>query len=129
MNLKRRNKFLFFGFIVLLIILFSTYAYIFRPPEKIENSTAIFMGNTNDFLLKIAKKPNEWNTKTVQLTGRISSIEDEGLLLEGNTFCQFKNKSLLTKLKKDQTITIKGIIVGFDDLFNELKLNQCIIIK
>ncbi len=129
MNLKKRNNVLFFGFIVLLIILFSVYKYIYKPPKKTEEIEVVFVGNTKDFLLKINTESDKWITKVIQLKGRISSIEDEGLLLDGNTFCQFENKSFLTKLKKDQIVTIKGAVIGFDDLFNELKLNQCIIIE
>ncbi len=127
MNSKKRNNFILLGVLVFLIVSFFVYKSIFKSPDKVENIEIVFNGNTSEFLSLISTNSEEWNGKVIQLNGTISTIEQQGILLDNSTFCQFKDNTLLTKLQKDQTISVKGIVIGYDDLLNELKLNQCII--
>ena len=43
-------------------------------------------------------------------------------------FMQYKNKQK-EAIKEKKIITLKGRIVGYDDIMEEIKLDQCIVIK
>jgi hypothetical protein len=47
--------------------------------------------------------------------------------LDNTIICNLKSPD--SSIKKDQAVTVKGRVVGFDDLMGELKLDQCFIIK
>ena len=68
-----------------------------------------------------------WQDKVVVITGAISGTDEKGVILSSSIFCQLKDATKITDLKIEQTITLKGRVIGYDDLLEELKLDQCII--
>lgn len=128
MSLSKKSKIRIVVILSLLVITAcSIYAYVFKPHDKVVDITSEYIGSANDFMVKIKEDAKLWNSKIVTLTGEISSLEANGIILENNIFCQFDNASETLNLQKGKTTTIKGHIIGYDDLFDELKLNQCII--
>ena len=126
MNWLKKNKFL----VLLLIIAFggySAYEYVYKPHKMIEELTTEFIGNSTELLSKIKVDVNIWNSKIVELSGQITSIDQNGVTLNEQIYCQFKEPLKTSALKENQTIKIKGRIIGYDDLLDELKLEQCII--
>ena len=65
--------------------------------------------------------------KAVAISGKIVSVKDKEVILENAIVCNLKNAD--TSLKENQQVTIKGRVVGYDDLMEEIKLDQCFIIK
>ena len=65
--------------------------------------------------------------KPIEVSGVVTSAKDSIVTLDSNVSCK------LTAINKDakvgQKATIKGRVVGFDDLFGELKLDQCNLAK
>lgn len=126
MNWLKRNKIL----LTLLIVFFgaySTYKYVYRPHKNIEKLATNFTGNCNEFLSKIKEDTNIWNSKIVELSGKVTSIDKNGITLNKQIYCLFKEPLKTARLKKNQTIKIKGRVIGYDDLLDELKLEQCIL--
>jgi len=129
MNLFLKNKRIVFVVVALMIAAYGMYKYAYKPHETIESLTTSFVGDSSDFLIKIQENPDNWQNKVVQLTGKISSKDKKGVLLNNSIYCQFRTASEVAKLKSLEKITIKGRIIGYDDLLEELKLDQCIIQK
>ena len=69
----------------------------------------------------------QWHNKIIQITGTITAIQEEGILLNQDIYCQFDDK--LINAAENEVITLKGRVIGFDELLEEIKLNQCIIIQ
>ncbi len=126
MNFLKKNKKLSFLALILIIAYFIT-THIYKPHPEIENSKPHFKGNAVSFITKIQSNHSEWNNKIVELSGDIISLDSKGIMINENIYCQFKDTSDLVTLKNNQTINIKGFVTGYDDLLNELKLNQCIL--
>lgn len=126
MNWLKKNR---LTILILLIVIagYSVYKYTYKPHKTIEKLTPNYVGTSNDFLEKASTNFKEWNSKVVELTGDITSIDSEGITLNNQIFCQFKTLNEIPLLKLQQTITLKGRVIGYDDLLNELKLNQCIV--
>jgi hypothetical protein len=128
MNFRPKSKFIILLSVVISIIAFPTYKYIYKPHETIENRKADYKGKANSFLSKITNDGvTNWLNKTIELNGEITSLDSKGILFNNNIYCQLKESSEIKFLQKNQSITIKGIVIGYDDLLEELKLNQCII--
>ncbi|CAL2087576.1 hypothetical protein [Tenacibaculum sp. 190524A05c] len=113
----------------LLTISFFIYQYTFRPNESIEDISPDYLGTSIDFIRLATTNFDSWNTKVVQLTGEITALDKNGFTLNNKLFCQFKHEDDSSNVKANQTITIKGRVIGYDDLLEELKLNECIQLK
>lgn len=114
----------FFG-----IVIWYSFSYLFSEPVKVINIEPEFVGLSNELKHLINKDFNGLNNKVIQIEGIISKIYEDGILLDENIFCQFDEDINLTSKAVNKEITIKGKVVGFDELLMELKLNQCSIIQ
>jgi len=118
----KRSKWLF---IITAFISVVFFLYLYQPQKKIENIKPSYLGTSKDFIKNSDRDYNSWNTKTIELTGEISSVLEDGLMLDDFIYCQLKENQ--NKVTKNQKITIKGIVLGYDEMLNELKMTECII--
>ena len=61
--------------------------------------------------------------KAVAVKGTITDVNSTQIIVDNAIICILKNPN--STLVKNQTVTVKGRVVGFDDLMGELKLDQC----
>ncbi|MGB1041984.1 MAG: hypothetical protein ACPGU6_01190 [Tenacibaculum sp.] len=123
----RKYKSLTTIFILLIVVFFISYNYVFKAPLTTKNSPTDFKGTSEELMLMVLKNNDSWLNKTVEISGVISNKDNHGFILKENIYCQLSNNNTINTLQKNQPITIKGKIIGYDDLLDELKLNQCII--
>jgi hypothetical protein len=126
MNSLKKNKRLLIIIVVVLVGVIG-YNQIFKEAKTTEEIETSFIGSSGELLTLLSKENSQLKDKAVEIQGTITSINDEGIIIDSSIFCQFLNFEIIQQLKEQQTINIKGIVVGYDDLLNELKLNQCII--
>ena len=126
MNWLKKNKNILLG-LLLVCAIYGAYTYAYKPHKSIEELDSNYIGASNNFLEKASVNFNEWNSKVVELTGKITGLDSKGVTLNNQIFCQFSNPLKIKTLNLNQKITIKGRVIGYDDLLDELKLNQCIL--
>ncbi|MDG5492114.1 hypothetical protein [Psychroserpens sp. SPM9] len=119
-------------FIVLIILSIIGYNYIYQDHRNIENESAQFEISTHAIALQFKENAKDAEAKylntTVAVFGSITEKDSNAITLDDKVFCQFsktiKNENTLTtKLK------IKGRVIGYDDLLEQVKLDQCTINK
>ncbi|MFK8060436.1 MAG: hypothetical protein AB8B78_10135 [Polaribacter sp.] len=98
-----------------------------KAPAKIETKEVVFDGLASDFLTKVQDDAAVWQDKVVNLKGKITAIDSKGITLENQIYCQFREDVNFSSLKINTQITLKGRVIGYDDLLEEIKLDQCII--
>jgi len=81
-----------------------------------------------DIVSVLSDSPEKWQNKIVELTGTISQIDQNGFMLNESIYC-VKDKTSKSSLIENNSYTIKGRIIGYDDLMEELKLDKVIILK
>lgn len=66
--------------------------------------------------------------KSIEVTGVISSVNDSLVSIDESVLCTMKeiNKSAVIVGKN---VSVKGRVIGFDDLMGEIKLDECVINK
>ena len=129
MSLSKKSKIAFGVLFIIVIAVFSVYKYSTKPPAEIEDRSVDFTGTSKELFREIEINTLLWQDKIVLISGEISSLDDKGFVLSQNIYCILKEVSTLKKITSKQNITIKGRIIGYDDLLEELKLDQCIIQK
>lgn len=120
---------------VILILLFVFvviigYRYVYQNHRNIATEASIYkftaLDISNEFVINPIVSENKYLNKTIEVSGSISDKNPQNITLNGKVFCQFSNK-IETTLDTDQ-IKIKGRLIGYDDLLEQVKLDQCIII-
>lgn len=122
----------YFVIILILIIGFFSYQYIYKSHRNIKNETPHYLKNSsdliNDFTSNYEIASQKYIDKTIQLTGVISAINETSLEIDNKIICYFSDMLIDDELLNN-SVTIKGRCIGYDDLLEELKMDQCIIIK
>ena len=127
MSLSKKSK-IFFGIVIVGIITATVvYFYAMQPPKQIESKKVDFTGSSDSFLSEVQKDFAVWQDKVVLLTGTITTADENGIILSNQIYCQFREDVDKTAIQPNQEIKLKGRVIGYDDLLEELKLDQCII--
>ena len=127
MFLSKKNKLFVLVILAITSIGFTFYQYSFKPPVKISEKKIDFVGSSTELLNKIQKEGNQWQDKVVIISGKITKLDSQGIMISPNIYCQFLDSIFSKKIQLNDTISVKGRVIGYDDLFEELKLDQCLI--
>ncbi len=127
MSLSKKSKWVLIILIFVLIGAYSAYKYAYKPHTTIEELTVDFSGTSEDLMAKVVEDFTLWNNKVVELSGIITSKGEKGITLNNAIYCQFREDVSFSELELNQSIKLKGRLIGYDDLLNELKLNRCIL--
>jgi len=126
--LKRMSKILGIIAVIVIVSFFSIryYAYNVGKRDIQSEETAFSVSSEaiiNEFSSNAAASNKKYLEKPVTVSGIVTSINDKEVILDNSVNCNFLNVS--KTLKKDQKVTIKGRVVGYDDLLGEVRLDQC----
>lgn len=107
------------------------YKYIMTGGERnleTENSAFVVSSSTiyDEFLSNPELSTTKYLNKAIEISGKVSAYENNLVTLDGKISCLLKTNE---KVVLNTSIVIKGRVTGFDDLLEELKLDQCIIIN
>jgi len=118
--------------VVLIVVAFIGYNYIYQDHRTIENETAKFVMNSkeieNQFSTNIKTAEDLYLNKTIEVSGLISEVNTNNITLDDKVFCQF-SEAIKASIKENSNLKIKGRVIGYDDLLEQVKLDQCTIIK
>lgn len=113
---------------ILAIVFYSIKYYIYHSGSRdVQTESAAFnlssQAITAEFMSNSEAANKKFLDKTVEISGKVSSINGKEVILENSINCNFSQA--ITYVKVGQMVIIKGRIIGFDDLLGELKLDQC----
>lgn len=101
--------------------------YVNRPQREILNETARFQISADSLYSIFSNQNSDVTSKfidqTIVVSGQITQYDSVSILLNNKIFC--KLSYINRNINSDQTIILKGRCVGFDDLLEEVKLDQC----
>ena len=124
----RRIKFLGIVIVVIIISFLSIRYYVYNAGRRdIQSEETAFEVSSdailNDFTSNPTTSNKKYLEKTITVSGIITSVKGEEVILDNSVNCNFLTAS--KSIKKNQKVTIKGRVVGYDDLLGEVKLDQC----
>ena len=119
-------------FVIALIIGFSVFNYVFHGGERdLATEEAAFTVTSKniiaEFAANVSAATKKYSDKAIAVSGIVTAVTDSIVTIDNTIICNFKSPD--TTIKNEQAITVKGRLVGFDDLMGELKLDQCSINK
>lgn len=113
---------------VLLVSIFL-YFYVYKSHRDINSEIATFSVSVlqlhNDFLDNPEASTKKYADKTIETYGKISTLdlENNAIVLDEKLFLTM-NEKIVVNLSIGQVIKVKGRFVGYDDLLEELKMDQ-----
>ncbi|PAM93781.1 hypothetical protein B4N84_16030 [Flavobacterium sp. IR1] len=128
----KRKKIVYLTAALLILISAGTYFYygfLFKEARNIETEIP-YVSTTAAVLIKAyssdpAKADSLYLNKTIEIKGVVTKVTDSVMILDNKVFCLFTKKNN-AKLLNTETV-IKGKCIGYDELFEEIKLDQCTI--
>jgi hypothetical protein len=113
------------GLLVVLVIGYFGYNYIMAAPKNIKTSNADYKLQSDvfsqEFTKNLSKAEKKYTDKVILIKGKITQIEDYGITIDNKIFCKLPNTK---KLKNGEQINVKGLFIGYDELFELIKLDQ-----
>lgn len=125
-----KNKILLIA-IMLCIFLFVAYKYIYADHRNISDEKASFSLFATELIEAYTTNAEDAETKyldkVVEITGQASqiNIKESNIALNEMIFAYVNTSIQLKDLQINQTIKIKGRIIGYDEIMNEIKMDQC----
>ncbi|WP_223032799.1 OB-fold putative lipoprotein [Hanstruepera marina] len=118
--------------LLFVVIVFVGYNYVFQNHRNIQLENASYkisaLTLANEFQENLSGSELKYLDKTIQVSGKISELSNLSITLDETVYCQFLDAQNL-KFKLKENIQIKGRFIGYDDLLEQIKLDQCHIIN
>ena len=122
----KRIKLISVVLIILLIGGISLYKYTYQEHKNIESSNVDFkitaLELSLNFGLDAQKAFEKYVNKVIVVSGDVSELNTESVMLNSVALCYFPNG---TEQVKQGSLIIKGRCIGYDDLLEVVKLDQC----
>lgn len=127
------KKIIITSFVILIIAAISIYFYTYKEHRDISSETADFSISTNKLQQEFNTNDSLFNAKyadrTIEIYGKISSVDlINSTIIIDNKFEVIFIDSIVKNLKIQENVKTKGRYVGYDDLLEEFKFDQAIII-
>ena len=126
MSLLKKYKLALIIVCLLLLGGFTLTSYVYQNEEPMSEKSISFKGNVSGFI-----KASLNERSVVVLKARVTSVRLGGVQLERVVSIQYNENENLNfeNINVGDIIVIKGGYLGYDDLFEEYKLINCIILK
>ena len=116
---------------ILIIGSIIAYSYMYPNHRSISEETVSFAVKADyiheEFIQNSAQAEQKYLDQTLLVSGLVTAIDSKSLTIENKVYGQFE--TLNSDLNVNDSVTVKGRCIGFDDLLEEIKLDQCTIKK
>lgn len=104
----------------------------YQPHRTIQDETPNFIvlgvEILDEFSIDVDDATEKYLDKTIVVEGRLTSIEDNVITINESIQC-FLLESVAVNFMENEVLKVKGRFLGYDELFEELKLDQCSIVR
>ncbi len=126
------KKKLFYILLLLIVLIFGVYKYMYKSHRDIASEDAAFSKTVSEVFQAFNANDSLANKtyldKTISVKGKITNIDLTGKIITVDEKLSARfSKKIPDDIKLQDSITLKGRLVGYDDLLEELQMDQCTI--
>ena len=126
--MNKKFRIILFSIAVVGILVFTGYNYVMYGGARNLSSeeTAYTVSSksiSTEFSSNVETANKKYLEKAIAIEGTITKITGTEVIIDNSIICNLKEFD--PSITKNQVITLKGRVVGYDDLMGELKLDQC----
>lgn len=130
----KNKKILLGALVVIVLVAILGYNYIYQDHRDIQSEKPAFTVKAADFIKDFQANEEVATTKylnkTVEIEGTLSSVDGNTVVVEDVIFFALsENETPPTSDKLNTTIHIKARCIGYDNLLEEVKLDQATLRK
>lgn len=124
------KKKLFYILLLLIVVIFGIYKYMYKSHRDIASEEAAFSKTVSEVFQAFKTNDSLANKtyldKTISVKGKITNIDlaNKIITVDEKLSARFTDK-ISDNVKLQDSITLKGRLVGFDDLLEEIQMDQC----
>ena len=124
----------FVAILILSFLILFGYWYVFENERNFATEDAIKISNVVNIISEYeqnqTKASAKYLNKIIEFSGNITYIDSKNktVMLEDKVFASFKTFNS-SEVKINSKIKLKGRFLGYDELLEEIKLDNCTIIK
>ena len=119
--------------VVVLVVVgaIGAYLYVFNKPHRDPSSeTASYSLLANELAQEFSANTEAANQKyvdkVVEVKGVAMEVSDTYIIMDNVLNCSFLAGEDVSDIQAGDEITIKGRVIAFDDLLEEVKLDNCV---
>lgn len=120
--------------VIIAIMGFLVYSYIYKKHRDFSSEDSIEIISAekifNEFKSDEINANKTYLDKVIQIKGKVTQIDasQNNMTIDEKLFSSFQ-KNDFKKIELHSEVTIKGRFMGYDDLLEELKIDNCVIIE
>ena len=124
-----KKRIIFFSIVAVLALgaFYFYYNFLYQDARNIQNEKPAFTITTSnlsdDYLKNTLNADTKYLNQTIQVAGKVTEVSDSSVVLDNKVFCKMDMKVDANSMHKE--LIIKGRCIGYDDLFELVKLDQC----
>ena len=123
-----------YGILIVLVAAIALYRYTYQEHRDISSEKASYKVSILELEKEFATNDSlalaKYQDQTIELMSKVTAvdIENKAIILDNKVFATF-NDSLPKAIISGKKINIKGRFLGYDELLEEFKMDQCSIIR
>ena len=114
------------------LIAIAGYNYLYQDHRDIKTEAPEFVVTSEDISQEFINNPivaeKKYLNKTIEIQGSITEFNANDLTINNTIFCVF-DAPITEELSFNMVVTIKGRFIGYDDLLEQVKIDQTNIIN
>ncbi|SEA96125.1 tRNA_anti-like [Flavobacterium gillisiae] len=120
--------------LIFLVVSIGGYLFVYQGHRDISNEKESFSVNVDtlytEFMSDEFQANEKYLDKTISVSGRITKIDykNKSIVINEKLFALFDN-DLPASIKPQLEVEVKGRLLGYDSLLEEIKLDQCVIVN
>ena len=126
------KKKLIIALVIILVVAFAVYKYLYKEHRDISSEDVTYTETVSQVFGAFQKNDSLANAKyldkTIEIKGTITNIDLQNKIITVDEKLSARcTISIPNSLKPKNPITLKGRVVGYDDLLEEIQMDQCTI--
>lgn len=128
--MTKKIKVISFSILAIVIIAIVGFNYVLHGGARnLSNEETAFVLSSKVIIDEFSTQTDACNKKyldkAIAISGKVTSVNGKEVILDNSIICNLKDAD--ATIKENKSVTLKGRLVGYDDLMGEIKLDQCFI--
>ena len=130
--MTRKFKLLLGSVVGLLLSIITLYFYMYQSHRDIASENVAFTTSVSELSQRFINNPDSstsiYADQTISIYGNVTALDlKQNSITLDDKLIALMNKEDVDILKKGDLVKIKGRFIGYDELFGELRMDQCIV--
>ena len=132
MNRKLKFKLGLGVALVMISAIVVLYFYVYQSHRDIDAEQATFETSVSELSQRFINNPDSstvtYADQTISIYGNVTALDlKQNTITLDNKLIATTSKEEINRAKTGELVKLKGRFIGYDELFNELRMDQCTI--